>query len=291
MSSADSSENSAPAPQCSDARDNDGDGHVDFPDDTGCVASTDDSENSAPSQECSDGRDNDNDTKIDFPADPGCVSALDNDEIDAPPPPPPYCSDAKDNDGDAKIDFPADPGCVSALDNDETDAPPPPPPPAPQCSDGRDNDGDAKIDFPADGGCASAEDNDEIDPAPPPVVTAKKATLLSPFPVVRLVGQVLKGGARISLLTVQAPRNAQITIKCAGPGTSCPKLTTKRVSTGSRATFRSFQRRMRSGTILRIFVTRRGFIGKFTRFTIRRGKAPLRVDKCAGASLTVAICP
>jgi hypothetical protein len=290
MSSADTSENSAPAPQCADVRDNDGDGHVDFPDDPGCVSSTDDSESSAPSQECADGRDNDNDTKVDFPADPGCVSALDNDETDGPPPPPPYCSDGQDNDGDAKVDFPDDPGCISALDNDETDppaAPPPPPPPAPQCSDGQDNDSDAKIDFPADPGCVSASDNDEIDPA----LVPKKATLLSPFPVVRLVGEVRGGAARVSLLTVQAPRGAQITIKCSGPGKSCPKLTTTRVSTGSRATFRSFQRQMRSGTVLRIFVTRRGFVGKYTRFTIRRGSAPLRVDKCAGASLTVAACP
>lgn len=39
---------------------------------------------------CSNGRDDDNDGKVDYPADPGCTSATDNDETDpAPPPPPP----------------------------------------------------------------------------------------------------------------------------------------------------------------------------------------------------------
>ncbi|MBI3598864.1 MAG: hypothetical protein HY201_05415 [Nitrospirae bacterium] len=38
--------------------------------------------------QCSDGKDNDKDGKIDFPNDPGCVDANDNDETDPPPPPP-----------------------------------------------------------------------------------------------------------------------------------------------------------------------------------------------------------
>lgn len=42
-----------------------------------------------PSYACSNGRDDDGDGKIDFGADPGCSSTTDNDEFNAPPPPPP----------------------------------------------------------------------------------------------------------------------------------------------------------------------------------------------------------
>lgn len=59
----------ASTPQCSDAKDNDGDGKIDYPADLGCVNPTDDDERDKP--ECSDGRDNDGDGKIDA-ADPGC---------------------------------------------------------------------------------------------------------------------------------------------------------------------------------------------------------------------------
>jgi hypothetical protein len=78
-----------------------------------------------PTNQCSDGKDNDGDGLIDYPQDPGCGSARDNDERDeAQSPPPPQCADGKDNDGDGKIDL-ADPGCVNSTDNDETDPPPP----------------------------------------------------------------------------------------------------------------------------------------------------------------------
>ncbi len=68
--------------------------------------------------QCSDGVDNDNDGKIDYPSDTGCYGADDNDEAmastatcspetcyDAV-----YCTDGKDNDADGFIDS-ADPGC------------------------------------------------------------------------------------------------------------------------------------------------------------------------------------
>jgi hypothetical protein len=75
----------APAPQCSDTLDNDGNGLIDFPADPGCLSAEDDRE--APDPICSDGLDNDRDRRIDFPADPGCASALDQTEIvDNPPP-------------------------------------------------------------------------------------------------------------------------------------------------------------------------------------------------------------
>ena len=142
------------SPQCSDGVDNDGDGKIDYPYDTGCSGITDDTETGPP--RCSDGVDNDGDGKTDYPNDPGCTNSNDSNEID------PACVDGFDNDGDGKVDYPADPGCSSGSDKSES------PDPA-LCSDGLDNDGDGRIDFPADPGCSSGSDDSE---SPDPVQCA-----------------------------------------------------------------------------------------------------------------------
>ena len=50
--------------------------------------------------DCSDNRDNDGDGKVDYPADPGCTGYHDEDETDpAPPPPPPTGKKLKCNSG------------------------------------------------------------------------------------------------------------------------------------------------------------------------------------------------
>jgi MYXO-CTERM domain-containing protein/uncharacterized repeat protein (TIGR01451 family) len=137
-------------PACSDGKDNDGDGKIDFPADPGCTSPSDNDEAEIP--QCSDGLDNDGDGLVDYPNDPGCSSYLDATEGGNP-----ACSDGLDNDGDGKVDFPADPGCSSASDINESDIP--------ACADGLDDDGDGMIDFPFDPGCTSALDDDELDTA------------------------------------------------------------------------------------------------------------------------------
>jgi len=75
-----------------------------------------------PSYACSDGRDNDSDGLVDYPEDPGCASETDDDEFNGAAS---YaCSDELDNDGDGFIDYPEDPGCADENDNDEYNAPP-----------------------------------------------------------------------------------------------------------------------------------------------------------------------
>jgi hypothetical protein len=60
-----------PASECSDGRDNDGDGLIDRAQDPGCATGT--TEGAAQgTSECRDGRDNDGDGLVDRPADPGC---------------------------------------------------------------------------------------------------------------------------------------------------------------------------------------------------------------------------
>ncbi len=80
-----------------------------------------------PTYACNNSLDDDADGRIDYPADTGCASATDNDEYNAPPTV--YiCSDGLDNDSDGKTDFGTgtnnDPGCTSATDNDEFNLPP-----------------------------------------------------------------------------------------------------------------------------------------------------------------------
>ena len=117
----------------------------------------------------------------------------------------------------------------------------------------------------------------------------KPLQLLSPFPVVRLVGQVTSKGTEVGLLTVQAPRGARVSVRC--HGRKCPYRRAGARSRGQ-VKFRRLQRLLPAGTVLELSVTKRGTIGKYTRFRIRRGLTPARVDRClkAGAKGPVA-CP
>lgn len=287
---------------CSNGGDDDGDKLVDFPADWGCTAPSigpnqaDASEVDPP--QCNDGVDNDGDTWLDantnIPGqtkDPGCTDLNDTSES-----PNPQCSDAVDNDKDGKIDFPADPGCTSREDDAELDsvpAPPPPPAPLPACSDTFDNDNDGKIDFPADAGCVSRQDTDETDlgaptappgsGARPPVASSTVAAAfppITPFPVVRLRGKADRRGVTISLLRVQAPNGSKITIYC--HGRRCPLHKKSQITTSGAVRVRRFERRLRAGSTLVIYVTKSGFTGKYTRFRIRTGgRSPSRFDGCA----------
>jgi hypothetical protein len=96
---------------CSDGIDNDGDGLVDFPADSGCASAADTAETD-PNHPCDDGEDNDADALVDHRpsgslGDPGCAS-LDSPAED------PQCDDGKDNDGDGKIDWDGDYGVSEA---------------------------------------------------------------------------------------------------------------------------------------------------------------------------------
>jgi hypothetical protein len=264
---------------CSNGIDDDGDGFKDWPADIGCPNPNNNNEANLP--QCNDGRDNDNNGFVDFgpgPRDPGCTSATDTTEVSPPAPGPAttQCSDTVDNDGDGKVDYPNDPGCTSRADTDEAD---PLVPTA--CSDGIDNDSDLRIDL-ADPGCSSASDNDEFNTITfitPQGQVVKRIPLLTPFPIIRMRGAADKRGVRISLLTVRAPATSTVSIYCTGP--SCPRK--RVVITAGKAVVRArqFEKRLRSGTILKIYVTKSGYMGKYTRFRLVRNRPPLRADRCA----------
>ncbi len=102
---------------------------------------------------------------------------------------------------------------------------------------------------------------------------------LSPFPVVRIVGQLTRTGARIRFLSVTAPVCTRVTTICRGA--TCPFRRHTQLMGRKPARVRPLAgSELRAGVRLELRVTKRDRVGKYTRFTIRRDKPPLRVDRC-----------
>lgn len=120
------------------------------------------------------------------------------------------------------------------------------------------------------------------------VVSPQPLTLMQPFPIVRIAGVETSNGVKIRLLTVQAPATTKVTVTCKGRG--CKTKSESRVAVASSKSkiktgavmlsFARFERSLRAGAVLQIRVSKAGQIGKFTSFTIRRHKLPLRTDSC-----------
>jgi hypothetical protein len=126
--------------------------------------------------------------------------------------------------------------------------------------------------------------------APGTSVGQRALPLISPFPIVRIAGRVSRRGARIRRLTVNAPPGTAVKVRCSGRG--CPfkrvlRTVSSRVKAGRALPPSRILRvrrlegeLLRPGATLRLFVTRAGAVGKFTRFRILKAKAPRRSDKC-----------
>jgi hypothetical protein len=142
----------------------------------------------------------------------------------------------------------------------------------------------------ADAAGLSSVAAETIEVTPPPPV------LMEPFPIVRIAGSVTADGVRVQLLTVQAPPGARVAVRCRGRG--CPSRAASRVAAARRGEgtapleFHRFERSLRAGTVLEVRVSKPGVIGKYTRFTIRRGRSPKRVDSCLDpAGVKPIVCP
>lgn len=110
-----------------------------------------------------------------------------------------------------------------------------------------------------------------------PIVDIKaRATLLRPFPIVRIRGYFKQGGVRVTLLSVDAPSSARVAARCVGSG--CPVRSVRVASAPAR--LRAFERFLPAGTVLQVRVTSAGRIGKYASFVIRAHSAPLRHDLC-----------
>jgi PKD domain/Bacterial Ig-like domain len=127
-------------------------------------------------------------------------------------------------------------------------------------------------------------------------VVSPTPLLMQPFPVVRIAGAETASGVKVKLLEVQQmPAGARLTVRCKGRG--CPIKSATRVAVAGAqgvapVEFRRFERPLPPGLTLEILVSKPGEIGKYTRFTVRRGKLPRRVDMCLEpASLKPLACP
>lgn len=118
--------------------------------------------------------------------------------------------------------------------------------------------------------------------APPPVKKKKAARrglrLLSPFPRIVIAGLVSRGGAELTEFTVRGPRGALVRVRCRGRG--CPYKSRRVVMRQRRVRIHSLERAWGGGPVLEVTVTRRGFIGKFSRFRFRAANVPRRQDLC-----------
>ena len=69
-----------------------------------------------------------------------------------------------------------------------------------------------------------------------PAVTGSSVLdeLLSPFPIVRVVGSVSRRGVTLGLLTIRGPESASYTLRCSGPGCPFRKLGPRRIGPSAR---------------------------------------------------------
>ncbi len=127
---------------------------------------------------------------------------------------------------------------------------------------------------------APPSDNDPTQPGSgsPESPATRRPSLMSPFPIVRIAGAVLPGGALVRVLSVRAPRGARVRLRCVGKG--CPAGSLVKTSDTRLVRFRKFERRLRAGIRLKLFVRQEDRIGKYTSFLIRAGAPPKRVDRC-----------
>jgi hypothetical protein len=115
-------------------------------------------------------------------------------------------------------------------------------------------------------------------------VVGRMTPLMQPFPVVRIAGSDDAAGVKLRLLRVQQmPAGARVTVRCKGRG--CPFKSASRLAVPTKLgvppiEMRGFERSLPAGVTLEVLVSKPGEIGKYTRFRVRRGKLPERVDLC-----------
>jgi hypothetical protein len=123
---------------------------------------------------------------------------------------------------------------------------------------------------------------------------ATAVTVPAPAPgswtvTVRLVGSVTEAGTEIHILSVGAPKSAQVLVRCLGRG--CPIRQVKVVGRGP-VTFGALKRLMPAGRVLEMLLHRSDSTGKYTGYKLRRNRRPHWADGCLWPDTTrMARCP
>src|SRR5439155_6157846 len=94
-------------------------------------------------------------------------------------------------------------------------------------------------------------------------------------------------GLRLKRFIVEAPLGSKVSVRC--HGRRCPFRRDSRTAGAgqkgkgptTRIRIKRLERKLLSaGLVIRVFVTKPGVIGKYTRFKVRGGKPPARSDRC-----------
>ena len=113
-------------------------------------------------------------------------------------------------------------------------------------------------------------------------------SFIKPFPVIRIAGRFKGTRTTLTRVTVRTPRGTRVRIRCSGKGCAF-----KRKAVAARLiSLRSLRRAYRPKAKIEIRVTKAGKIGKYTSVRTRRGKAPVRIDRCLKPGKTKPVrCP
>lgn len=105
---------------------------------------------------------------------------------------------------------------------------------------------------------------------------------LTPIPIVRIAGRVTSTGVRVTMLQIKSPRGTTVTVRCSGGRRKgCTfKSKTKHSPKKKLVRFREIEHRLKAGAKIAVFVRKGNTIGKYTRFKIRKHRAPSRTDAC-----------
>jgi RTX calcium-binding nonapeptide repeat (4 copies) len=118
---------------------------------------------------------------------------------------------------------------------------------------------------------------------------AVQRTLL-PYPVVRIAGELTGSRTTIRHFQATVPAGTVVHVRCAGRG--CPyRRRSWRTEEAQTLTIDSLEHRFAAGSTIEVFVTAPDRIGKYTRFIVRRRRAPSRIDRCVdGERLRAVVC-
>ena len=103
---------------------------------------------------------------------------------------------------------------------------------------------------------------------------------MNPFPVVALRGYITRRGIFVSRLAARAPAGSKLRVTCRGR--ACPfRRASARFRRGVVAVRRMHRRTLPTGTVFSLRITQgENRVGKYTRFRVRRGRRPARLDRC-----------
>lgn len=154
---------------------------------------------------------------------------------------------------------------------------------------------------PVDGDSAEAVTTQEALVPAPAVSAPPLVPLLTPFPVVRIVGTAEDDGTDVRLITVTGPPGATVVLRCRT--LSCPftrrvqQLPAARRGSGPLGTTTLRVITFAGGPLIpgswiQVFVIDPLRTGKYTRFIMRPRRPPARIDRCAAPGREIVVdCP